>query len=875
MVLPNSGAPTTAIALIGLNGKLEPSFKKKDMRERMKFRKVIKINRNNINIKKISPRGNFKRKLRSKIIYKPYIILNKAFQFQRSNVSLIVKTLKWGGLCMGWTCAESGLDLRLIKDIWTPFETPDKNLIRKNLLLFKQNRQRIFKILGSSGPERKHMKSFPPKGWRPIFSKVLKRLEIGTPSERKLLTTLLFSPRLLRLPIKIDFSSIVTPNQYNNDCTWRGRTRVITQFWGRLGRSKLERNPKSLAWTDWHLTTKIGPNGHAMRNLMNDCMSLTDSYIDNLGKLGGPKVVSQIKLLRDEFSPLGHSLGIDITPGRLRKLSVFPDMEGKVRVVGILDYFSQSVLKKLHSHLFRILRSIPQDYTFNQGSFKSKIYGWKEYFSCDLKDATDRMPINLICKVLNGYLPEETVESWKDIMISTPFYFKKGNMEWPAIKYEAGNPMGAYSSWGSFALTHHFIVFESCFELKKPWYSAKYCLLGDDILFGDRELYTKYREKLKLYQIDVSEAKTHESKILCEFAKRWIYYGEEITPFPLPALKECGRSISNLVPLLIAEQDRDHLLKCGIPESVTKWLRIWRTDYENKRFFPEKVFRNLTKKALICENLIYYFRGMVPAQQVLYTVLEYYRPSHEKPKFLPEEEATRFIKIVVKMMLSKSLASYNRSDFPFERFYNSEKEFKMDINPLLDKISEDYTTAGLERSKELIRLTPWRRVASRALDQYVQLRSVIAIEQSDGFAHLNVRFPLLIKAVVIPHPCKIFIGRKYDMINTFNSGLLKTLLNAVKSKSTLIEPDHWDPDCLSWTGALKEGPPDMISISASESQSFKDAFKIYRTHPVFTVGNRTSALEEVLRSKGLIETPDLSTERLKRYTAWQVQYGKK
>jgi hypothetical protein len=52
-----------------------------------------------------------------------------------------------------------------------------------------------------------------------------------------------------------------------------------------------------------------------------------------------------------------------------RKLSYFPDKEGKTRIIGILDYFSQTVLKKLHSFLFRILDRIPQDCTFDQGAF--------------------------------------------------------------------------------------------------------------------------------------------------------------------------------------------------------------------------------------------------------------------------------------------------------------------------------------------------------------------------------------------------------------------------------------------------------------------------------------------------------------------------
>lgn len=57
----------------------------------------------------------------------------------------------------------------------------------------------------------------------------------------------------------------------------------------------------------------------------------------------------------------------------LRRLAFFADKEGKSRVIAILDYFSQTVLKGLHSYLFRALRKIPQDMTFDQGAFVDRV----------------------------------------------------------------------------------------------------------------------------------------------------------------------------------------------------------------------------------------------------------------------------------------------------------------------------------------------------------------------------------------------------------------------------------------------------------------------------------------------------------------------
>lgn len=67
--------------------------------------------------------------------------------------------------------------------------------------------------------------------------------------------------------------------------------------------------------------------------------------------------------------------------------------------MAILDYMSQSVLFPVHSFLFRVLRTIPQDVTFNQGRFLELVTSWGPntiYYSIDLSKATDRFPLRLI-----------------------------------------------------------------------------------------------------------------------------------------------------------------------------------------------------------------------------------------------------------------------------------------------------------------------------------------------------------------------------------------------------------------------------------------------------------------------------------------------
>jgi len=84
------------------------------------------------------------------------------------------------------------------------------------------------------------------------------------------------------------------------------------------------------------------------------------------------------------------------------------------------------------------------------------------YYSVDLKDATDRFPITFIEGLLKSQLPSSYVDAWKDVMVGYSFDCPAGK-----LIYSVGNPMGAYSSFPSFALAHHYIIYYCCRVLGK------------------------------------------------------------------------------------------------------------------------------------------------------------------------------------------------------------------------------------------------------------------------------------------------------------------------------------------------------------------------------------------------------------------------
>jgi len=106
---------------------------------------------------------------------------------------------------------------------------------------------------------------------------------------------------------------------------------------------------------------------------MSDFISLPSKAVDCIIHMGGEIICNLIKGLQKYSHLMINFFGIK--PGKLiiRKLTYFSDKEGKTRVIGILDYFSQAILKPLHTYLFRVLKKIPQDCTFDQSSFKTKI----------------------------------------------------------------------------------------------------------------------------------------------------------------------------------------------------------------------------------------------------------------------------------------------------------------------------------------------------------------------------------------------------------------------------------------------------------------------------------------------------------------------
>lgn len=389
-------------------------------------------------------------------------------------------------------------------------------------------------------------------------------------------------------------------------------TRHMTAFWQENGYSvKTKVLPRKLQEFDiFTYRLSRGPNGHALLASCYEAGLLPDSLLMSLDTLssGISWAIRSVKDAKIHEFQLAYLSPPEKERGLIRKNTSFPDKEGKMRTIGILDYWSQLSLKPLHVYIGNFLKKIPQDCTLDQSKFRKLLENSEIFYSVDLSSATDRFPLSVIKQLLEIRLPTDFVNAWADVMVGYPFEHQGSK-----LIYSTGTPMGAYTSFNAFALTHHYIVFYCCKELGVSWKKLPYALLGDDIVIGNKSVAELYKKTIASLHVDYSPAKTHQSKDFYEFAKRIIYKGKEVSPFPISALRQSSKSSDTLV-LLINEQIERGFGFVDVTSSVQLYFNLVKE-------FRTKLCKKISKEAYYFDRVLNCTRGIVPAWEVFNDIL--------------------------------------------------------------------------------------------------------------------------------------------------------------------------------------------------------------------------------------------------------------
>jgi hypothetical protein len=193
-------------------------------------------------------------------------------------------------------------------------------------------------------------------------------------------------------------------------------------------------------------------------------------------------------------------------------------------------------------------------------------------------------------------------------------------------------------------------MYDSCRELGIKWKSAKYIILGDDVLIGDHDLMRAYRQRIADLGVEVSVEKTLESPETFEFAKRYFNRGEEITPFPLSSVIDNLRSIPLLVSSLMAESRRDLNPVSGIPGAVKSLF--------TRLNYPDRICIRKEAQARDCELGVSFTNGSLGALEFISKLMgESQSAGLREAGLLTDGAANLIIKKTIHSMFADSLSN--------------------------------------------------------------------------------------------------------------------------------------------------------------------------------------------------------------------------
>lgn len=325
-------------------------------------------------------------------------------------------------------------------------------------------------------------------------------------------------------------------------------------------------DPLRLGTVRFHISNRGGPNGHALLCAHLDAAAVlaTDvggwlrkwtlavyprsgpDFVKNLDRVGA--IVLELGLVGSRQLSVGK-IGLKTEPV-------------KTRIFAISDYYTQASLRPLHHALMDLLKRIPMDATWNQEQGSRQVQKWcaegKELWSFDLSAATDRFPRRLQSTLISHLLRNCGTgmgDIWASLLCDRGYRIPKSHS---TIRYEVGQPMGSYSSWAAFTLTHHLMVQWAAYRVaKKGRCFREYVILGDDIVIAEGSVAAEYQSLMAALGVTINLNKSLRAKGSAEFAKRTFVGTWEITGLLWNLFNRAGNSPFGLFQLLMELKRRE------------------------------------------------------------------------------------------------------------------------------------------------------------------------------------------------------------------------------------------------------------------------------------------------------------------------------
>jgi len=298
------------------------------------------------------------------------------------------------------------------------------------------------------------------------------------------------------------------------------------------------------------VTEKAGPNGPATRTSGGDAyaiykddklMSHFFEFCRDMNMM--PLFFNLLQMAMAQKNRATDNLNATLVTSRLHAIQ---ELGGKVRIVGILDYYTQRLLDPLHKALGRHLSSLGPDAVYNQDKASDQVRLWTSrglpIYSYDLSAATDRMPLSFQTWVLGIFIGSQSkAENWANLLTDRSFASPDG----VSRRYKVGQPMGAKSSFVVFDLSHHVIVQVAARRAGFKVFFQDYVIIGDDITIAHPKVAAHYRgiiESLGI-TINLSKSVVHSEGMASagEMAKRLFIDGVELSVFPVKLLARLPR----------------------------------------------------------------------------------------------------------------------------------------------------------------------------------------------------------------------------------------------------------------------------------------------------------------------------------------------